>query len=159
MRTKPNTKEQVERISYESTEIKAGRPYIYDDPVVLAGKINEYFIVCKDEAQPITMSGLAVHLGLARKSLLNYERHFPNCPELFRAIKDARARIEASYEGKLVSGIPATGLIFGLKNNFGWKDQMSLDVTSNGHSLFDNESLKLASKEILLQLDEPSSEQ
>ncbi len=140
----------AERMNTNSIEVRSGRPFKYNDPLILASRINEYFIVCEEEHKPVTMSGLALHLELSRSSLINYEHHFPNCKELFHAIKNARLRVEASYEGKLVSGIPATGLIFGLKNNFGWKDQMQLDVTSNGESLFDKESILNASRELLL---------
>lgn len=129
------------------------KPYKYNDPRELAKRIDDYFKVCTDERRPFTMSGLAYYLELSRKTLLNYEKIFPNCVELFSAIKRARMRVEGSLDEKLVSGMPATGLIFALKNNFGWKDQMQLDVTSNGESVFDKESILNASKELLLEAE------
>lgn len=143
-----------------------GRAFLYDDPLVLKERIEDYFVVMKEENRPPTMSGLAVHLNISRSTLINYEKHYPSNKDLFHAIKFARARVESSLDEKIVSGMPATGLIFNLKNNFGWKDQMQLDVTSNGQSLFDRESILLASKELLMEeeslqlkdrIDDPSS--
>lgn len=135
-----------------------GPAFKYDDPAVLRERIEDYFTTIKEENRPATMSGLALHLNISRPTLANYEKHYPLNSNLFGAIKMARARVEASLDEKLVSGMPATGMIFNLKNNFGWKDQHQLDVTSNGASVFDNESLRLASQEILSSIDEPKGE-
>lgn len=128
------------------------KPYKYNDPIALANRIDEYFKEAEEKHLPVTMSGLAVYLDISRVTLVNYEKTYPDCKELFSAIKRARNKVEASFEGKLVSGMPATGLIFGLKNNFGWKDNLQLDVLVNNDSVFNKEAILNASKELLLEL-------
>ena len=73
-----------------------------------------------------TMTGLALALDMDRKTLVNYEAR----EEYFHTIKKARQRVEAYNEEKLISGTPATGLIFNLKNNFGWKDSTEQMITT-----------------------------
>jgi hypothetical protein len=70
-----------------------------------------------------TMSGLALSLGMDRRSLVNYA----NRDEFFLTIKTARAKVEHCIEHLMLTGKgnPA-GCIFNLKNNFGWKDTTTL---------------------------------
>ena len=77
-----------------------------------------------------TMSGLALALDVDRKTVLNYS----NKNEYFPTIRKARAIIESNLEKNLY-GNSVTGLIFNLKNNFGWNDKTELDHTSNGKTL------------------------
>lgn len=72
-----------------------------------------------------TISGLALHLGVDRRTIVNYS----NKEEFFPTIKKARARIEAHLEKKLF-GNNVTGLIFNLKNNFDWKDKSEVAQTN-----------------------------
>ena len=72
-----------------------------------------------------TISGLALHLGVDRRTIVNYS----NKEEYFPTIKKARARIEAHLEKKLF-GNNVTGLIFNLKNNFDWKDKSEVAQTN-----------------------------
>lgn len=65
-----------------------------------------------------TMSGLALSLGVDRKTITNYA----NKDEFFPTIKKARAKVEVALEQGLY-GKSVTGLIFNLKNNFGWADK------------------------------------
>lgn len=74
----------------------------------LQKKVDQYF----DEEKQPTMGGLAVHLGISRKNLLEYN----NRDRTGYIIKNARSRIEAIYEQRLIyKGNPA-GVIFALKN-------------------------------------------
>jgi len=72
-----------------------------------------------------TMSGLALFLGVDRKTITNYS----NKEEYFPTIRKARARIESHLEKKLY-GNNVTGLIFNLKNNFDWKDKSEVAQTN-----------------------------
>jgi len=65
-----------------------------------------------------TMSGLALSLGVDRRTITNYA----NKDEFFPAIKKARSRVEVALEQRLY-GQTVTGVIFNLKNNFGWCDK------------------------------------
>ena len=65
-----------------------------------------------------TMSGLALSLGIDRRTLTNYAHR----DEFFPAIKKARSRVEVALEQRLY-GNNVTGVIFNLKNNFSWADK------------------------------------
>lgn len=69
-----------------------------------------------------TMSGLALALEVDRKTILNYS----NKDEYFPTIRQARAIIEDNLEKNLY-GNSVTGLIFNLKNNFGWSDKQEIE--------------------------------
>lgn len=87
---------------------------------------------------PYTITGLARALKTSRDVLLDYEsgkyddrddtdadgERFSN------AIKDAKLRVQQNAEELLMSGMPATGPIFWLKNNAGWRDRQEVDHTT-----------------------------
>lgn len=137
----------VERTADHRKEIRVGitgRPPVFDDPFVLKRKCDEYFELCDcnkvtvphkktgeliDEyrQKPYTVIGLARHLGFkSRNSLLHYEGK----PEFADILLDARLRIEEQRNEQLIdkSGIPG-GIIFDLKNNHGWRDESSVEVS------------------------------
>jgi len=102
-----------------------GPKFKYDTPEELQEAVDRYF----DENKIHTMSGLAVHLGLTRMSLVNYRRY----DEKFNAIlEEAKAKVEVYWETQLVTPKIAHGVIFALKNNFGWRDQLDID-SDNKH--------------------------
>ena len=68
-----------------------------------------------------TMSGLALSLGVDRKTITNYA----NKDEYFPTIKKARTRVEIALEQRLY-GNNVTGIIFNLKNNFDWCDKQEI---------------------------------
>lgn len=77
-----------------------------------------------------TMSGLALSLGVDRKTITNYA----NKDEFFPAIKKARSRVEVALEQRLY-GNNVTGVIFNLKNNFDWCDKNEIAHTSPDGSM------------------------
>ena len=123
-----------------------GRPKLFNTVEELESKIQEYFAYCDARVvqgydnktneqfayvspEPYTMSGLAYYLGMDRKTLLNYK----NTEEFFHTVKAARDIVEMDIDRRLNDQGPFTpGLIFNLKNNFGWKDQTHQDITSGG---------------------------
>lgn len=74
-----------------------------------------------------TLSGLAYFLEVSRQTLYNYSEK----DEFLDIIKRARARIEVSYEERLIYGTQPTGVIFALKN-MGWTDKLSTDISTDG---------------------------
>lgn len=121
----------------------AGRPVKYETVEELQAIIDAYFAECnphvemgvffeKDkrgkqrrvereymtEQQPYTMAGLAWRVGLSRQGLMEYKAK----DQFSDAIKSARSRIEEFNERLLLSGKYATGAIFNLKVNFGYKE-------------------------------------
>lgn len=70
------------------------------------------------EQQPYTMAGLARRLGMERHSLMEYKER----DGFSSTIKEARAKVGEFNERLLLSGKYATGAIFNLKVNFGYKE-------------------------------------
>lgn len=126
-----------------------GRPLKFKSAKQLQEKIDEYFESCYEErwimdqegkwhpvidrhgniekvmVRPFTISGLAVHLETSRQTLVNYE----NNAEFFDTIKKAKARIENYTEEQLynTSAKNMVGIIFNLKNNYGWQDKQAVE--------------------------------
>lgn len=108
----------------DKTKNKGGRPRKYESVAEMQKAIDEYF----NAGNKTTICGLALHLGFnSRQSLLNYEGYGE---EFLDTIKHAKSRIEAYYEEHLTEPNVA-GSIFALKN-FGWKDKIEADITSDG---------------------------
>ncbi len=109
-----------EELEKEKTKHPGGRPLKFKTPEELENAVNQYFAECEVKEKPKTMSGLALALGIDRKTLVNYS----NKDEYFHTIKSARQIVEQQNEEMLVSGKGnATGIIFNMKNNFGWVDK------------------------------------
>lgn len=91
-----------------------------DDAMMQAVKDGEVINI----AAP-TMSGLALYLGMDRKTLYNYGKK----AQFFPTIKKAKARVESHLEKRLY-GNNVTGTIFNLKNNFDWADKTEVQQTN-----------------------------
>ncbi|MGD6936083.1 terminase small subunit [Bacillus infantis] len=119
----------------------AGRPLKFGSAEELSQRIQDYFDACDDNKEviitkdgamvevpkpkPYTISGLAYFLGTNRQTLINYgERE-----EYFDTIRAAKAKIEMFVEESLWTPKVAQGVIFNLKNNFGWVDKTEVDNT------------------------------
>lgn len=88
--------------------------------------IDKYFKECDEKQKPYTMSGLALSLGVDRRTLVNYAEK----DLFFSQIKEAKSRVQAQLEENALMGKGnATFTIFNLKNNYGWRD--SVEVTDN----------------------------
>jgi hypothetical protein len=79
---------------------------------------------------PYTITGLALALGTTRDLLIDYE----DKDEFSDTIKEAKAKCHNYAERKLFEA-NATGPIFNLKNNYGWKDKTEVDNTVTGVNL------------------------
>lgn len=108
----------------------AGAPRQYESVEELESVINEYFetdafIEMGDtKVFAPTVTGLAYALNLTRQGLINYgERE-----EFVDTIKRAKERIAIALEQRLY-GNNVTGIIFNLKNNYGWNDKQQRELT------------------------------
>ncbi|NFO46542.1 hypothetical protein FDB40_06360 [Clostridium botulinum] len=119
-----------------------GRPAKYENPEDMQKLIVEYFNECAAEDKKPTVSGLGYVLGMSRTDLMNYEKCFEydrlkqyddSVRQGFvNTIKDAKRFIESCLEDKLVnSSTTPIGLIFALKNNYGWVDKQEIVNTNN----------------------------
>lgn len=118
-----------------------GRPLAYKTVKELQDAIDLYFetdayinLGAAEEGQEQpkmyapTMAGLALSLGIDRKTLTNYAHK----DEFFPAIKKARSRVEVALEQRLY-GNNVTGVIFNLKNNFDWSDKQEIRQDTTHH--------------------------
>ncbi len=103
---------------------KGGRPRKYKTPEELNDKVDEYVAVCKAEEEPITWTGMALHLGFyGRQEMDNYQ----NYDGFSDTVKRAKAIVQNAYEKRLAGNSP-TGAIFALKN-MGWSDKHETAIT------------------------------
>lgn len=99
-----------------------GRPRIVESPEEFDRLVDEYVSLCRDNEDPVTFSGMALHLGFStRQSLYEYQAY----DGFSDSVKRARLIVENEYERRLYSGQP-TGPIFALKNH-GWSDKQELE--------------------------------
>jgi len=102
---------------------KVGRPLKFPSPEDMQEKIDEYFYECDDNQIPYTITGLAMALDCDRVTILDYAKK----PEFSSTIKKAKIKVERGLELMLIQGRTPAGVIFNLKNNFGWKDKQEID--------------------------------
>lgn len=109
---------------------KGGRPRIIPSPEEFDRRVDAYIADCKENKEPILLTGLILAIGLnSRASLDEYQGY----DGFLNSVKRAKAFVENAYERRLVSGeLQAAGPIFALKN-FGWKDKQEIE-----HSVDDN---------------------
>lgn len=104
-------------------------PPKYKNLEELSAKIDEYFIWCDENDKPYTICGLNYYLGFSdRHGLDSYESKKAYYP----TIKRAKLKCEMQKNENLVAGKGSTpGIIFDLKNNFGWKEKTEQELTGN----------------------------
>lgn len=85
--------------------------------------IDDYFAYCDENVKPYTISGLALFLGVDRKTILNYS----NREEFSPLIKNAKLKVQTMLEENLYRLGNNSGVIFNLKNNYGWKDTVEVE--------------------------------
>lgn len=105
-----------------------GRPLKYTSVEDMQRDIDKYFAECDEKGKPYTVSGLAYALGTNRQTIINYESK----EEFFDTVKRAKEKIELFNEEMLYSkDVSTTGVIFNLKNNYGWKDKQEIEAEVN----------------------------
>ena len=103
-----------------------GRPRIIGSPEEFEKRANAYFSKCEEGDEPVTVTGLALAVGLSsRDGLVECGKR----PEFADAVKRAKARVERAYERRLSGNSPA-GAIFALKN-MGWSDRQDIAMSGS----------------------------
>lgn len=117
-----------------------GHPKKFDSAEEIQQKTEEYFDKCAEEETPPTVTGLAMHLDTTRRTLLDYESGEYDTEEkkYSHAIKKAKDKVQKRLEEELYRNGSVTGIIFNLKNNFGWADKQETDITSDGEQIKGN---------------------
>lgn len=112
-----------------------GRPRKYKCVEDMQVLIDKYFEESWDTdnngrrymVRPYTVSGLAYALGMDRQMLVDYAAR----DEFSDTIKNAKRKIEAFAEEQLFTNRNAAGVIFSLKNNYGFRDKSEQTLTVN----------------------------
>ena len=143
---------------------------VFDNPEELKEKILAYFDGLRkdpdgDLIQPPTLSGLALHLGVTRRTLSNYiadaEREDGQKPNKKRSaqcahlIMLAKAQMEAYLEEQLLLRSKTHGVEFALQNGYGWGQKQTVDVKSDVKAEVKTEATpvsKLSDEELIEQL-------
>ena|SRR3990167_3214127 len=117
---------------------KCGRPLKFETVELLQEKIDEYFHLCDSKTKkikvgseiqeipdprPYTITGLALYLDTSRQTLIDYTSK----EEFFDTIMRAKLKVENFTEESLWVPKIANGIMFNLKNNYGWKDKNETD--------------------------------
>ena len=121
----------------------AGRPLAFETPEALQEAIDSYFLKCDSRLktfvdkegnettalvpEPYTMSGLALSIGIDRRTLMEYKDN--ERKPFSHTVKLARDRVQADMERRLYETSNQAGIIFGLKNNYGWRDERIVEST------------------------------
>lgn len=133
---------------------KGGRPLKYETVEELEEIIDNYFNSCIREVivrdkdghvildedgnvekelkmvKPITVTGLAIAIGLTRDTLIRYE---DRSEKFYDTITHAKQKCQEFAEEQLYLAKSANGPAFSLKNNWGWKDKTEQEITgANG---------------------------
>ncbi|UCF13238.1 MAG: hypothetical protein JSW06_02995 [Thermoplasmatales archaeon] len=109
-----------------------GRPKLFKNKEDLEQRIKDFENYVEEQKKPYTFSGLAYFLGIDRKTLYNYSKD----EDFFPTIKDIRDKCQRYAEEQLYRDKgQVAGIIFALKNNMGWKDQVETHNTNIGLNL------------------------
>lgn len=90
----------------------------FKSPDELRNLIVTFAKNCYDDGQPITLSGMALHLGVDTSTL----RHYANIDNFRSVMELAKQICEAYAENKLFTSSSPSGAIFALKQ-YGWEDK------------------------------------
>lgn len=131
----------------------------------LQDKIDAYFESCfrtivnketqeteRVNIRPLTVTGLALALETTRQTLLEYqgevEGRDDKDPGYADSIKKAKQIIENFAEEKLMErGSNTIGVIFNMKNNWGWKDKTEVEYKEPAKKLSLDEIDRLENKD------------
>jgi hypothetical protein len=110
----------------EPSKRPVGRPRAIDCPEKFDALVDGYFDLCRQNSEPILLTGMILSLGLVSKeAFYNYETY----PEFSDSVKRARMLVEMEYEKRLNTASAVAAPIFALKN-FGWKDKQEVALTT-----------------------------
>lgn len=137
---------------------KVGRPKAFETPDDMQEAIDAYFEECDNNVKfdgenyipdptPYTVTGLAVSLGLDRKTIFTYGKEESH-KEFHPVIKKARDKVLENMEVRGLNGESSTAFsIFLLKNHYGYSDKTEQEVTSNNTIVWNENKTYESNKE------------
>lgn len=92
-------------------------------------RIGWYFTHCQDDDMKPTVSGLALALGVDRKTIYNWSRGESRVDSHFLIVKKAMDMLETLWEDYMQNGRinPVSGIFLG-KNHFGYQDKQEITI-------------------------------
>lgn len=106
----------------------------FDDVEKAKALIMDYLLEdCQELGRIPTITGLALALNTTRLTLLNYQNKYNNNDtqkQIGQLITQAKQIIQNDWETALISKGNTAGIIFNLKNNYGWVDKTEIDQTT-----------------------------
>lgn len=115
---------------------KTNKIPFYKTPKDLQNRINSYFQLCFDNNAHVTLTSMGYYLGLFLEEMNRLEneeyqedsKKYENTDTagFSFTIKRAKYFIHNYCEQLLLTHLNPTGVIFSLKNNFGWTDRIDI---------------------------------
>ena len=104
----------------------------YSTPQQFDDMVDDYVETCRINKVPLTMTGLALHMGFANRNSINY---YKKHPEFVDSVDRAKLFVENQYEMNLMKrGTSPVGSIFALKQ-FGWQDKAEVRLSAEDEFL------------------------
>lgn len=107
---------------------KVGRPLLFENAAALDKAIGAWSRDRKAQGLPRTITSLAVALNTSRLTLAQYAER----DEFINSIRRAKEFCEQDAEDRLYGVNQVAGVIFSLKNNYGWRDQTEVKQDLSG---------------------------
>lgn len=115
---------------------KIGRPRKIKNAKQLEKLINEFLESRFDEdgknIQPLTMRGFCNYIGIVYDTLLEWEEKREDLTEPIKKLKEI---VHEWCESQLYTNARTVGVIFALKNNWGWKDKTEVETKNTNTTL------------------------
>lgn len=120
---------------------KGGRPLKYESAEELQSAVDEYFKSLKDDKgafyiRPPTVSGLALHLDISTRSLLDYGKGVVGNKEFPPIVSRAKQRCESFLEEAAITGKTKNPISL-LSMNFGRYEKREIDLNHKGNIVDD----------------------
>lgn len=106
-------------------------PINIEDPQAVKERIDWYFAYCGEADMKPTVSGFCHALGISRITLFQWKNGTFRAGTHQKIILDAYATLEELWENYMQNGKinPVSGIFLG-KNNYGYRDQQSLELSA-----------------------------
>ena len=117
-------------------DAKLGRPFKFNCPKELQEQVDIYFTSLMDDkrtffVRPPTVSGLALHLDISTRALLNYGKGKVGNKDLIPIVTRAKQRCEAFLEEMAITGKTKNPISL-LSMNFGRHEKQVVDINQKG---------------------------
>jgi len=124
----PRTEENIKRLTEQlknATKKQPKHAMKFSTPQQLEIRVASYFEHQDREKQPYTITGLALYLDISRTTLLKYAGR----SAYGKIVRRGKMKCEEYAEKQLFLAKNPVGIIFNLKNNYGWRDATEVKHT------------------------------